>query len=153
MEDTESDKLQLHEIVEKARTVYTQRSELYCPYFGYKIALTSDGFNHLQHKPNRQPRDVTAQIRKLTLLKRALEVIQKTGTLQEYREQIEKVGKKGKSGFFKTKKVRYWGFHAISENKQRKIKVIVRQVGDGKIMFWSVMPYDQKMYSADMGDV
>lgn len=143
---------QLHEILEKARVLYTQKPELHCPYFGHKIALTSDGFNHLQNKPNRQPRDVRAQIRKLTLVKRALEVIQKTGTLQEYRGQVEKIGKRDDNGFFKTKKVQYWGFHAISENKQRKIKVIIRQVGDGKIMFWSVMPFDQKMYSEDIDE-
>lgn len=147
MISSEEEVVKLHEVLEKARALYTQKSETNCPYFGSKIALTSDGFNHLQHKPNRQPRDVKVQIMKLSLLKKALEIIPKAGTLQEYRDVIEKIGKRGPDGFFKTKRVQYWGFHAILENKQRKIKVILKQVGDGKVIFWSVMPYDQKLYS------
>jgi hypothetical protein len=141
------DSNKLHEALEKARELYIKKQELHCPYFNAKIALTSDGFNHLQHKPNRQPREVTVQILKLSLLKRALEIIPKIGTLQEYRDKNEKTGKKGPDGFYKTKRVQYWGFHAILDNKVKKIKVILRQVGDGKIMFWSVMPFNQKLYS------
>lgn len=40
------------------------------------------------------------------------------------------------------KTVQYWALIAIvgDEYKPLKIKVILRQVGDGKITFWSVMP-------------
>lgn len=88
------------------------------------------------------------QLVKLLLVKKALEIISMAGTLQEYRDKVEKVGKKSYNGFYKTKRVQYWAFHAILNGYQRKIKVIVRQIGDGKIMFWSVMPYDQKLYSS-----
>ena len=152
MNISQEDNTRLHEILEKAKSFYNQKNEINCPYFGYKISLTSDGFNHLQHKPNRAPRDVKVQIMKLSLLKKALEIIPKAGTLQEYRDVVEKIGKKGKDGFFKTKRVQYWGFHAILENKQRKIKVILKQVGDGKVIFWSVMPYDQKLYSENIDE-
>lgn len=147
MSSSEEGAIKLHDVLEKARILYTQKNEINCPYFGSKISLTSDGFNHLQYKPNRAPRDVKVQIMKLSLLKKALEIIPKAGTLQEYRDVIEKTGKKANDGFFKTKRVQYWGFHAILENKQRKIKVILKKVGDGKVIFWSVMPYGQKLYS------
>src|SRR3989344_7940556 len=74
--------------------------------------------------------------------KKALRVIRKTGTLQEYRRNMEAFGKSGKDGFTKMKQIEYWAFHDIvGEKKQFLIRVIVRRIGDGKIHFWSVMPH------------
>jgi len=120
--------LKLKEYLEKAKTLYIKNNEIYCPYFQQKITLNSDGFNHLQFKPNRMPRNISAQIRKLSLLKRALEIIPKIGTLQEYRTRIEKVGKKGNDNFFKTKNVQYWGFHAILQDKKNKIIIVLNKL-------------------------
>ncbi|MES2023774.1 MAG: hypothetical protein V4439_03760 [Patescibacteria group bacterium] len=131
----------------KAKALYEFRKEIHCPYFQTKIILNSDGFNHLQYKPNRTPRNLKEQILKFILLKKALEIIPKCGTLQEHRMQIEKYGKMQNDGFYKMKQVQYWGFHAILNNKKHKIKIILKQVGDGNIMFWSVMPYDQRLYT------
>lgn len=36
------------------------------------------------------------------------------------------------------KKVQYWGFIGIIND--RKIKVIVKQIGEGKKQFWSIIP-------------
>lgn len=61
-------------------------------------------------------------------------------------------------GFTPMKMVIYWAFIAIvGENKKIKIKTILRKVGDGNIIFWSVMPYSklkngQKLYSGDIED-
>jgi len=147
-----SDKEKLQQCAEKAKELYTLQYEIYCPYLSIKISLTSDGFNHLQNKPNRQPRNIKEQIVKLSLLKKALKIIPKCGTLQEFREQTEKIGKKGPDGFYKMKMVKYWGFHAILEDNENKIKIILKQIGDGKIMFWSVMPYNQKLYSEGINE-
>lgn len=150
----ESENLKLKECLEKAKIIYQKDNEIYCPYFKQKITLNSDGFNHLQNKPNRMPRKVMAQIRKLTLLKRALQIIPRFGTLQEYRIQMEKIDKKDKNGFYKTKNVQYWGFHHIyGEEKRNKIIVVLKQVGDGKIIFWSVMCENRgKMYEDGIED-
>jgi hypothetical protein len=142
----------LIECLDKAKLAYKAKSELSCPYFNEKVTLSSDGFNHLQYKPNRQPRNVDEQILKLTLLKKALAIIPKIGTLQEYRPVTEKIGKKGNDGFYKTKQVQYWGFHAILDSNIRKIKIILKKVGDGKVIFWSVMPFDQKLYSEGIAE-
>ncbi|MFA5773438.1 MAG: hypothetical protein WC908_02065 [Candidatus Paceibacterota bacterium] len=144
----EEENLRLSECLEKAKIIYSKNNEIYCPYFHQKITLNSDGFNHLQYKSNRMPRNVSAQIRKLTLLKKAVEIIPKIGTLQEYRTGVEKVDKKGKDNFFKTKPVEYWGFHAILNDKKCKLIIILKKVGDGKIIFWSVMSGNrQKLYT------
>jgi hypothetical protein len=147
----------LKEAIEKAKRVYPLQGQIRCPYFKDNIILTSDGFNHLQYKGNRKPRNIDEQILKLTLLSKALEIIKNTGTLQEYRKGIEKVGKIGSDGFYKTKNVEYWGFHAIfGKDYLRKIVVILKRVGDGKIIFWSVMPHrkfnNQKLYEDGIED-
>ena len=142
----------LKRLIEKSRVLYATEPEIWCPYFKSKITLNADGFNHLLYKPNRQPRNVSEQILKLSLLRKAIGVIRQTGTLQEFRNRIEKLGKPAKDGFMKTKHVQYWGFHAIlGEEKLIKIVVVVKQNGDGKLIFWSVLPHKRfnnpKLYS------
>ena len=148
----------LKQAIEKAKAQYPLQGQIHCPYFKQSIILTSDGFNHLQYKGNRMLRNVSEQILKLTLLPKALEVIKKAGTLQEYRQGIEKISKIGSDGFYKTKPVEYWGFHAIlGQDYLRKIVVILKRAGDGKIIFWSVMPHrkfnNQKLYDDGIEDL
>ena len=146
----ENEKLQ--KLIEKVKGLYSKNPEIWCPYFSAKITLNSDGFNHLLYKPNRLFRNVSEQILKLSLVEKALEIIHKSGTLQEYRNIIEKTGTPAKDGFCKTSRVQYWAFHAIiGKEKMIKIVVVLRQVGDGKITFWSVLPHkkfnNQKLFT------
>ena len=149
--DILADHHDLREIIRQAKSAYSAQETILCPFFEGPVALTADGFNHLTHKPNRHPRNVNEQKFKLRLLKKALRVIRKTGTLQEYRREMIKFGEPAKDGFTKMKQVEYWAFHHIvGEKKQFLIRVIVRRIGDGKIHFWSVMPHGridkQKLY-------
>ncbi len=150
-QDILNDHSDLHEILRQAKRTYEIQEIVHCPFFGSPVALTSDGFNHLTHKSNRLPRNVNEQKLKLRLIKKALKIIRKAGTVQEYRKGIEKFGSPAKDGFTKMKQVEYWAFHDIvGEKKQFLVRVIVRRVGDGKIHFWSVMPHGkinrQKLY-------
>jgi hypothetical protein len=80
---------------------------------------------------------------KLSLLPLAIVVIKKSGTLQEYRKLLISVGKKAKDGLAPMKMAEYWGFVAIVGQSQIKIRVVLRRVGDGNVIFWSVMPYSK----------
>lgn len=147
---------EFEKILCKARSIYPLQTILRCPYVG-DVTLTSEGFNHLQNKRNKEPRNVQEQILKLKLLPKAIDIIRKSGTLQEYRLQFEKFGNKRRDGLSKTKKVEYWGFHAIfGKEKNKKIVVVLRRVGDGKITFWSVLPHkkfnNQKLYEDGIDD-
>jgi len=146
-----------HSLIKTSRELYDETPEIVCPYFKSSVSLTSDGFNHLLHKPNRQPRNIKEQRLKLRLLKRALHVLRNAGTVQEYRTTLEKWGSPGKDGFSKTKQVEYWGFHDIvGKNPMILVRVIIRKIGDGKLHFWSVMPIGkigkQKLYRDSMED-
>lgn len=128
---------------EKAEKLYLDKKEIYCPYFQKKIILNSDGFHHLQFSSRRE-RNKNEQFLKFRLLQSALEIIGKSGTIQEYRKILMPVGKKSKQdGFIKMKEVEFWGLVAIIGERSKKIKTILRRVGDGNIIFWSVMPYSK----------
>ena len=97
------------------------------------------------------------QILKFRLLPLAIKIINKSGTLQEYRKNLITIGKKGKDGLRKTKEVEYFGFIAIIGERKIKIRVVLRRIGDGNIIFWSVMPYSklkkvQKNYTYGIED-
>lgn len=128
---------------EKARQIYSQYSKIYNPYFKTEIILNSDGFHHLQFSARRE-RNKIEQLFKFRLLPLGLEVIRKSGTIQEYRKILTPVGKKSsRDGSISLKNVEYWGLIAIIGENKIKIKTILRRVGDGNITFWSIMPYSK----------
>lgn len=140
-----------HALLKEMREHYGKTGTVRCPYFKTEVSLTSDGFNHLLNKTNREPRTIPERKLKLRLVKKAIQIISVAGTVQEYRTNFEKVGKPGKDGLSKTKKVEYWAFHDIVGTKTMfLIRTIVRRVGDGPHHFWSVMPVGrinkQKLY-------
>ncbi len=145
------------QVRERAKKLYETTGKIFCPYFGFDIILNSDGFHHLQFSARRE-RNKDEQFLKFTLLSLALKVIKNSGTVQETRNDLRPFGKKGKDGFTSMKVVSYWAFIAIvGDNKKIKIKAILRKVGDGNVIFWSVMPYSklkngQKLYSGDIED-
>jgi len=144
---------------EKTRRIYDSHKTIYNPFFNQEIILNSDGFHHLQFS-DRHERDKNEQLLKFSLLPLAIKVIKKSGTIQEYRKCLMEIGKKSKrDGFTLIKTVQYWGFIAIVGKKQIKIRVIMRRVGDGNIIFWSVMPdsklkhsHPQKLYTDNIED-
>ncbi|MFH0803789.1 MAG: hypothetical protein V1877_01585, partial [Candidatus Tagabacteria bacterium] len=126
---------------EKARAIYDAQRNIYNPYFGSEIIFNADGFHHLQFSARRE-RNKKEQILKFSLLPLAFKIIKNSGTLQEYRKRMGLVGKKSKrDGSQLMKQIEYWGFIAIAGESKIKIRVILRRVGDGNIIFWSVMPY------------
>jgi hypothetical protein len=133
----------------KAKIRYKQNNELFCPFFNKNIKLNSDGFHHLQFSLGRE-RPKKEQSLKFKLLPLALEIINKSGTLQEYRRTME-VAHKGRFSNKKgseMKEVEYWGFTSIVSDPKIRVKAILRKCGNGDVHFWSVMP-DMKLGGAD----
>ena len=142
---------------EKAKKTYIFQKNIYNPYLKSQVVLSSDGFHHLQFSARRE-RNKKEQLLKFNLLPLAFDIIKKSGTLQEYRKTLMPIGKKSKKdGLSPTKMVEWWGFLAIIGNPQIKIRVVLRRIGDGNIIFWSVMPYskikrnkNQKLFTKNM---
>jgi hypothetical protein len=128
---------------ERAHDLYTAQSSIRCPYFQTQVVLNSDGFHHLQFSARRE-RNKREQMLKFRLLPLALQVIRSSGTVQEYRRLLGPFGTpSARDGSVRMKEVEYWGFVAIVGEKRIKIRTVLRRVGEGNIMFWSVMPYSK----------
>src|ERR1700677_4566863 len=112
--DIIGDQHDLQQIIQDAKKVYEAQKSILCPFFGEAVTLNADGFYHLTHKPNRQPRNINEQKLKLRLLKRGLCVIKVAGTLQEYRKNMEPFGEPNARGFKEMRLVEHWAFHHIS---------------------------------------
>lgn len=121
-----------------AEMLYKTIGSISCPYFGKKITFNSDGFHHLRYNPSGSEREKEAQLHKFGLLPNASVIIEKSGTVQEYRKQWGVTGRrKANDGSREMKEMQYWGFLAIIG--QIRIRVIIRQVGTGDPHFWSIM--------------
>ena len=128
---------------EKAYEIFCVQKTIYCPYFQMGIILNSDGFYHLQYSGRRE-RDKKEQLLKFSLLPLGLDMIKKSGTIQEYRRLLTPIGKpSSNNGSIPMKEVEYWGLVAIVGDSKIKVRTVLRRVGDGNITFWSVMPYSK----------
>ncbi len=139
---------------EKAWAIFNAQKDICNPYLKTQIVFNSDGFHHLQFSA-RHERNKKEQLLKFSLLPLAIHIIKNSGTLQEYRKTMGPIGKKSKrDGSRIMKLIEYWGFIAIVGENRIKIRTILRRIGDGNIIFWSVMPYSklrrdeqQKLYT------
>ncbi len=84
----------------------------FLPFFEAPVILNSDGFHYLQFSARRE-RTKAEQLFTLRLLPSALQVIRRSGAVQEYRKTLAPVGKRTQDGFVPMKEVEYWGFVAI----------------------------------------
>jgi hypothetical protein len=127
----------------KAHDFFQATHEVTSPLLG-TIHFNSDGFMHMlfRDEDRREKRDWKDQVRRFQFLPKVPDVIRKMHHCQEYFEVEQHFEiKMNKQRLRKVKVVRYWGFVAIINNYQKRIKVILRQVGQGQIHFWSVIPY------------
>ena len=125
----------------KARTYYENIQSVNCPYFSESVTFNAKGIHHLQFSAGSE-RTKISQINKFNLLPKAVEILQKSGTLQQYRKQWGAVGqRKRRDGSRNVKEMQYFGFEGIlgTNEKMLRVKVIVRQTGTGTPHFWSVM--------------
>lgn len=105
------------------------------------VYLNSDGFMHLIFQNKKHRRDTKNQIKRFYLLRYIKTVLESMKYYQEYFERLENVEIRHQNKTdFVYKKVIYWGFIAVIDNKIR-IKIILKKVSDRQIIFWSIIPY------------
>ena len=122
-----------------AQTLFAATKPVLSPALGERVAFTADGFNHIMFKGPRREREQASQVMRFKLLPRAIRLIGHANTFQEFEESLNEFEVKVKKRREKrAKPVRYWGIIAIFEG--RKIKVILRKIGNGQLHFWSIVP-------------
>lgn len=144
---------------EDAQKFYSRINSVFSPAFKDKIYFNSEGFNHIVFKNPRTERERPSQILRFKLLPLAVKLIAESTTFQEFEETIKEFEVKSyKKKIRKSSPVKYWGIIAIIEG--RKIKIIVRKIGDnGAMHFWSIVPAwvtnkyrDTKFFTTMKGD-
>lgn len=125
-----------------AEAFYKKIGYIRCPALNHELVhFTNEGFRHLMFKGKRRrsERDKRVQMMKFKLLPKAKDVIEIATTFQEYDEELTEVVKKRKKRQIKEPAmIKYWGFVAIIDGY--RLKVIVRQIGNGQKHFWSTIP-------------
>lgn len=135
---------------ESSGNFYKKIGMIRCPALNNEfVHFTSDGFNHLMYKGSRHERSKNDQITKFKLLPNAKNIIEISTTFQEYDESLVMVRKKKfKKVVEESATVKYWGFVAIINNF--RVKVVVRQIGNGQKHFLSVIPAWKTQYYRDI---
>ena len=125
---------------EDAQSFYNNIYKVFSPALNQDIYFNSEGFNHIIFKGSRSERERPSQMLRFKLLHLAVKLVKLSTTYQEFEETLKEFEVKShKKRIRKSKPVRYWGIIAIIDG--RKIKVILRQIGDGGAMhFWSIVP-------------
>lgn len=133
------DRSEYEKLRDTAQALIAATKPVYSPALDQEVSFTAEGFNHILFKGSRSEREYPSQIMRFKLLPRAIRLIAFANTFQEFEETIKEFEVKArKKRVKKAKAVRYWGVIAIFEG--RKIKVILRKIGEGKLHFWSIVP-------------
>lgn len=125
---------------ESAQLLYKKLAPVKCNAIsGELVHFTSEGYNHLIYKGSKE-RTKGDQIMRFRCLDLARKVLSLTTTIQEKEEgHVEVEIKMKKRRERVTKIVRFWAFISIMHNK--KTKVIIKKTGEGKVIFWSIIPF------------
>jgi len=144
---------------EDALKFYNTIGKVFSPIFNQEVYFNAEGFNRIIFKKARSEREKPSQILRFKLLSLAVKLIKMSSTYQEFEETLKEFEVKHfKKRIKQTKSVRYWGIIAIIDG--RKIKVIIRKIGDNGFMhFWSIVPAwttnkfrDNKFFTTMKGD-
>lgn len=113
---------------DKAKKFFQVTGALDCPAFtGEKIFFNAKGIQHLFYKGPRSKRDLKRIAKNIELLPQAVKLLKLMPIPQEEDTYTAH-----------EKKYKFWAFEGVIDN--RRIKVIIRQVGTGKKHFYSVIP-------------
>ncbi len=127
-------------VKEEGELWYKSLQEVYCPYFKEKISFSSHGLEHLKFKRRDKARSEKDQYMRFKLLHLVPEILKSSHTLQGILEtkQFEKVRMHSRTDTI-MKPVKFYEFIAVI--KRNRVKIIIKQIDDGRKFFWSIIPF------------
>lgn len=118
----------LEGLKEKTKKFFKETGSINCPSFtNEKVFFNAKGLQHLFYKGPRSRRDIKRITKSIELLPRSVKLLKLMPIAQEEDEYVSH-----------NKRYRFWAFEGVVEN--RRIKVVVRQIGTGRKHFYSVIP-------------
>ncbi len=132
-------------IKQEAESWYESTESVHCPYLNEVVAFNKKGITHIKFKKDGVARSRSDQFMRLKHIRLAYRILEKTRTLQEYKEgKVFEEVKSNKKREKHLQDVKYHGFVAILPDKEerlKRLKIVVKQVGGGKPYFWSIIPF------------
>ncbi len=134
------DKDDFEQIQEKGRIFYESISSAQCSYLNRRVYFNSQGLEHLYYKQRSKRRSDQDKYMRFKLIHLAPEILKLSRTLQGLLEvnRFEKVRVHNRTELV-MQNVKYFEFIALIQ--RNRIKVIVKQVGNGDPFFWSIIPF------------
>ncbi len=122
------------DLLNKRRIWYKNIGKIYCPILRQDVFFTSKGFHHLRYQGGKA-RSIKEQTYKLGLLPLVIPVIkQAKGIFRHGGIPIQDSGKEAE----------FWVLKEVVGQQKTSVKVILRRVGTGKTIFFSVMKKNDK---------
>ncbi|MBN2073894.1 MAG: hypothetical protein JW770_08130 [Actinobacteria bacterium] len=122
------------ELLEERKKWYRSINSVYCPILKEYVKFNSKGLHHLIY-PNGKWRPRKEQMYKLGLLPLVIPVIKNAKKISNYEKYFVKN---------LNKKAEFWTLEGIVGKQKALVKVILRRVGTGNIIFFSVMKKREK---------
>jgi len=137
-------KLGYAESRQKAKEIYSKIGSVKCPALDSEVFFSRIGFNHIIRKGH-QLRTKAEQKRRFVLIQYAKQIILDPKATILFRESTvrEKINKYGKRVIVESH-ARFWTFVATIHGC--KIKVVIRQLDDGKKHFLSIFGDNIRMH-------
>ena len=121
-------------LLKERRVWYKTIGKIYCPALKEDVFFTSKGFHHLIY-PSGKMRPIKEQMYKLGLLPLAIPVIKSAKKIYQYEKSfIKDLGKE----------VEFWTLREIVGKQKTLTRVILRKMGTGNIIFFSIMKKKDK---------
>lgn len=120
--------------------LYKSFQSVKCPYFKESVHFTAEGLAHLKYKYRDRDRQDEDQYMRFKLLHLAPLVLKLSRTVQGMvvRKGFERCRRNGKTLLIPAGII-YYEFIAILDHV--RVRVIVKQINEGQLQFWSIIPY------------
>lgn len=120
------------------------QNPVFCECLQSDVYFNAQGFHHLENDGAGKTRTIKERIYKLRLFPLAIPTIKNATEIHENKKVNGKISRKKNSLI---KEIEYWSLVAnVGKNNHVKVKVILRKVGNGQIIFWSIMRLNNKKH-------
>jgi hypothetical protein len=131
---------EFNQVLHKAQDFYRSIGQIRCPYFREVIHFDPEGLEHLRRKSWNRGRSRNDQFMRLKHLWAAPEIVRQSQTVQGVSHSNDRIRQHRHVRWEEVfSPVTYYEF--ITVLKDRRFKVIVKQLKDGKRIFWSLIPF------------
>jgi hypothetical protein len=131
---------EFNQVLHKAQESYATLGKIYCPYFQNSVHFNAQGLEHLRRKTWNRGREQRDQFMRLKHLAIAPEILRSSHTVQGI-QQTNEWERRKRHGRWEQLLVPVAYYEFVAVLRERRFKVIVKQLSGGERLFWSLIPF------------